>query len=53
MERRVVELETLLDEVLRTFVHRGHPGQACLQSGWIPVGTVDRWRKALGGGAGA
>jgi hypothetical protein len=44
---RIAELETLLGEVLRTFVHPGHPGRACLQSGWIPVEQVARWRSAL------
>jgi hypothetical protein len=49
---RIAELETLLDEVLRTFVHRGHPGRACLQSGWIPVEQVARWRSTLRPGEG-
>lgn len=44
---RIAELETLLDEVLRTFVHQGHPGRACLQSGWIPLEQVGRWRSTL------
>lgn len=45
--RRIAELESTLGEVLRTFVHPGHPGRACLQSGWIPVGTVACWRAVL------
>lgn len=33
-----------LREVLGHFVHKGHPGEPCLQTGWISVRTVDRWR---------
>ncbi|MGW9437969.1 hypothetical protein [Streptomyces sp. NPDC055607] len=36
-----------LAEVLRHFVHKGHPGEPCLSSGWISVKTVDKWRAAL------
>lgn len=41
------QLASLLDEVLRQFVHKGHPGEPCLQTGWVSVRTVDRWRTAL------
>jgi hypothetical protein len=50
---RASELVNVLDEVLRTFVHPGHPGRACVQSGWIEVERVGRWRDALRGTAGA
>lgn len=46
-ERRLAETRTVLDEVLRAFVHKGHPGEPCLQTGWISVGTVERWRAVL------
>jgi hypothetical protein len=36
--------EATLREVLSHFVHPGHPGEPCLQTGWISVKTVDRWR---------
>lgn len=42
---RIAELEHTLDEVLRTFVHRGHPGTEALQSSWIKAATVARWRE--------
>ncbi|MFD9465320.1 hypothetical protein [Streptomyces sp. NPDC060027] len=41
------ELRALLYEVLGHFVHKGHPGEPCLSSGWISVRTVDRWRNTL------
>ncbi|MFF3310515.1 hypothetical protein [Streptomyces sp. NPDC002952] len=44
---RVQELATVLNEVLRHFVHKGHPGEPCLQTGWISEKTVTRWRTAL------
>ncbi|MFF3151856.1 hypothetical protein [Streptomyces sp. NPDC057910] len=40
-------LRTTLDEVLRHFVHKGHPGEPCLSSGWISERTVARWRSTL------
>ena len=45
--RRVTELEETLLDVLNHFVHKGHPGEPCLQTGWISVKTVDRWRTVL------
>jgi hypothetical protein len=42
-------LRGALTEVIGTFVHRGHRGRECRQSGWIPVETVDRWHAALAG----
>jgi hypothetical protein len=46
-EQRLAETRTVLDEVLRHLVHKGHPGEPCLQTGWISVGTVERWRAVL------
>jgi hypothetical protein len=46
---RAKELVSVLDEVLRTFVHPGHPGRPCVQSGWVEVERVGRWRDALRG----
>jgi hypothetical protein len=40
-------LAATLKEVLAHFTHETHPGQRCLQTGHVPVGTVDRWRAAL------
>ncbi|MEV0526014.1 hypothetical protein AB0I66_21495 [Streptomyces sp. NPDC050439] len=40
-------LATTLDTVLRNFVHKGHPGEPCLQTGWISVRTVEQWRDVL------
>lgn len=41
------QLRAALDEVLRRFVHKGHPGAPCLSSGWINETTVARWRATL------
>jgi hypothetical protein len=41
------ELRSLLYEVLGHFIHKGHPGEPCLSSGWISVRTVQRWQGAL------
>jgi hypothetical protein len=41
------QLRHTLDEVLRHFVHKGHPGEPCLQTGWISERTVARWRAVL------
>jgi hypothetical protein len=38
---------TALHEVLGHFVHKGHPGEPCLSSGWISERTVARWRAVL------
>jgi len=46
---RVAELETALDEVIRTFHERGYPGYEARRSGWIAATAVDRWRTALAG----
>jgi hypothetical protein len=43
-ERRLSEVLTTLDDVLRHFVHKGHPGEPCLSSGWVSEKTVARWR---------
>lgn len=44
---RMKELEEVLDEVLRSFHERGHPGYAAVRSGWIREDTVARWRAVL------
>lgn len=36
-------LGTIAKEMLATFVHKGHPGEPCRQSGWVPEKTVARW----------
>jgi hypothetical protein len=43
----VDRLRIVLAEVLRTFVHKTHPGRPCLQSQHVDVTTVQRWRDAL------
>lgn len=45
--QRHADLRIVLDEVLRKFVHKGHPGEPCLSSGWISEKTVARWRAVL------
>lgn len=47
IERDRDRLAATLREVLSTFIHKTHPGQACLQSSHVPIGIVDRWRTAL------
>lgn len=50
LEPAIIEQERLaatLDEVLRHFVHKGHPGEPCLSSGWVSEKTVARWRAVL------
>jgi hypothetical protein len=47
LQRQVQETRSVLDEVLRHFVHKGHPGEPCLQTGWISEKTVARWRAVL------
>ncbi|MEG8275737.1 hypothetical protein [Streptomyces sp. AHA2] len=47
LNAELTETRTVLDEVLRQFVHKGHPGQPCLSSGWISEKTVARWRAVL------
>jgi hypothetical protein len=44
---RMEELEKALDEVLRSFHERGHPGYAALRSGWIREDRVAHWRAVL------
>jgi hypothetical protein len=46
-EQQLTETRTALDEVLRHFVHKGHPGEPCLSSGWISERTVARWRAVI------
>lgn len=44
---QLTETRAALDEVLRHFNHKGHPGEPCLQTGWISERTVARWRAVL------
>lgn len=46
-KQRADQLAGVLDEILRQFVHKGHPGEPCLQTGWISEKTVARWRATL------
>lgn len=46
LKARLAEVEALCDEVLNSFTEKGHPGRACLRTGWIYVETVERWRAA-------
>lgn len=46
-EQRRDELAATLDDVLRHFVHKGHPGEPCFQTGWIAEKTVAKWRAVL------
>lgn len=47
LEQRADQLAVTLDDVLRHFIHKGHPGEPCLQTGWISERTVARWRETL------
>ncbi|MGW8326506.1 hypothetical protein ACWGLE_01220 [Streptomyces sp. NPDC055897] len=40
-------LRATLDDVLRHFDLKGHPGEPCLSSGWVSERTVARWRAIL------
>lgn len=46
---RVDELQATLSEVLGHFTRKGHPGEPCLRTGWLPVKWVDRWRRIAAG----
>lgn len=46
---RITALETTLRDVLAQFVHAGHPGEPCKQTGWIRAATLDRWHTVLRG----
>lgn len=50
-EVRIAELTTALRDVLAQFVHNGHPGEPCKQTGWVSVRTVQRWQAVLDGEA--
>jgi hypothetical protein len=40
-------LDEVLDEVLRSFHERGHPGYPALRSGWVREDRVAEWRAVL------
>jgi hypothetical protein len=46
---RIAALEDALREVLAKFVHTGHPGEPCKQTGWVRVATLDQWHAVLRG----
>lgn len=46
---RIAALEDALREVLAKFVHLGHPGEPCKQTGWVRVATLDQWHAVLRG----
>jgi hypothetical protein len=47
LQERRDQLAATLHDVLGHFVHKGHPGEPCLQSGWIAEKTVAKWRAVL------
>jgi hypothetical protein len=49
LRERVGELSETLGEVLSHFVHKGHPGTPCLQTGWVRESAVQRWREVARG----
>lgn len=48
---RITALEDALREVLAKFVHPGHPGEPCKQTGWVRTATLDQWHAVLRGEA--
>lgn len=46
-EQRRDELAATLADVLSHFTHKGHPGEPCLQTGWVAEKTFARWRAVL------
>ncbi|MFE0651018.1 hypothetical protein ACFVZH_20755 [Streptomyces sp. NPDC059534] len=48
-DTRARALGETLDNVLRQFVHKGHPGEPCLQTGWVRERDVQQWRDTLYG----
>lgn len=45
--KRIEELESLGEEMLRSFWDEGHPGRSCKRSGWIYDETIAAWRAIL------
>jgi hypothetical protein len=50
LRSRTDELSETLREVLGHFVHKGHPGTPCLQTGWVREDVVRRWREVEAAG---
>lgn len=50
-EERITALQGALRDVLAQFVHNGHHGEPCKQTGWVRVHTIDRWHAVLRGEA--
>jgi hypothetical protein len=46
---RIYALERLLDEMLRSFYVKGHPGFAAIRSGWIKVDRLAAWQEVRKG----
>lgn len=40
-------LRHALGRILRDFTEKGHPGEPCLRSGWVPVGQIREARELL------
>ena len=38
-------LRATTNDILNHFTRYGHPGQDSVETGWIPVGVVKRWRE--------
>ncbi|MET0351573.1 MAG: hypothetical protein ABW067_17395 [Rhizobacter sp.] len=47
--RRIRLLERTLDEALRAFYEKGHPGYEAVRTSFLPVAKVARWRAILAG----
>jgi|GEM_PF-3631454 len=43
------ELRKIASELLDTFVHHGHPGEPCVQSGWVRVRDIADYRRRVSG----
>jgi hypothetical protein len=47
LRQQVEQARVALRDAVYSFTESGHPGEACLSSGWVPVDTVRGWRAAL------
>lgn len=50
MAARIDELTVALDDVLRSFYERGHPGTPCIRTGWVREDKFHEWHEVLRGG---
>ncbi|MEV7011579.1 hypothetical protein [Streptosporangium sp. NPDC051022] len=46
-EERFVASQKILGDVLAVFTEHGHPGRACLRTGWVDEWRVTQWRRDL------